>query len=76
MRAPNWTLKRLDAAISACASILAGEEGEGDCALVKHDDLQAALERLKYERDKRLKYERDKRANVEAYVSARMARKP
>lgn len=51
-RKTAWTRKRLKAAINACTSMLASEEGAGDnhCA---HVDLEAALKRLQEELEER-----------------------
>ena len=43
----RWTLPELDAAIAAVSAQLAGEEGEGDCADTKHEDLEGALRKLR-----------------------------
>lgn len=48
----RWTLPELDAAIAAVAAQLASEEGEGDCAEVRHEDLESALQKLKALRTK------------------------
>ena len=50
MKLTPWTLRRLDAVINACAAMLAGEEGEGDAAGHRFEDLQAGFRRLKEER--------------------------
>jgi len=38
------TRPRLEAIVAALSVQLAGEEGEGDCADIKHRDFQAALD--------------------------------
>lgn len=48
----RWTMPELEAAIAAIAAQLAGEEGEGDCADVRHEDLEGALQKLKALRTK------------------------
>lgn len=45
-------LKSIEALIAAAESVLAGEEGVGDCADVAFDDLTAGSEWLKAERDR------------------------
>jgi hypothetical protein len=48
----NWTRKRINAALQAINAMLAGEEGEGDAEGITFDDLQAAAQRLREERDR------------------------
>lgn len=52
----RWTIKRIDAAISACTAMLAGEEGEGDF-MCSADDLNAALEILQATRGQTRHYQ-------------------
>lgn len=52
-RTPPLSLAALDAMLSAVAAALSGEEGEGDCAEVKHEDLRTAKRWIHAERTRR-----------------------